>query len=220
MKYLIKSNVYYLVAFLCFGILSLVAIFIGEKGDLILLLEETRNDSWTIGFKIITFFGEAWAFLCAILIMIFISYRRAVYIAFAGIISIPIIQSLKSVFAHPRPIRYFEMAGSPDLFSRIEGVDWLTGMNSFPSGHTAAAFVLFSIIGLTAKNKTLGAFWLIPAISAGASRIYLRHHFLEDVLLGACLGLMIAYFTIILLQKPSKKWFTSESILAGKNKMA
>lgn len=70
--------------------------------------------------------------------------------------------------------------------------------NSFPSGHTAAAFAFFIFVSfvLLRKRLALQILTALCAVGVGYSRMYLSQHFLEDVVFGACLGLiafLIAY---------------------------
>ena len=71
----------------------------------------------------------------------------------------------------------------------IDGVEVITGVSSFPSGHTLSAFALFGIIAMIYTEKR----WLALScfvISAGValSRVYLGHHFLKDIVFGAFCG--------------------------------
>ncbi len=67
---------------------------------------------------------------------------------------------------------------------------------SFPSGHTAAAFVMATLT--TAFYPDIGApAWLL-ASAIGASRIVLRVHFPTDTLAGALLGTASALAAIAL----------------------
>lgn len=57
---------------------------------------------------------------------------------------------------------------------------------SFPSGHTAAAFVLLTLLWLQAGFLAL---WLLPwALLVGWSRVWLGVHFPGDIMAGIALG--------------------------------
>ncbi len=77
-----------------------------------------------------------------------------------------------------------------DLFRTIPeefGMNQLTN-NSFPSGHTTAAFTLFCLIAILSKKRSMGLFYGIIAVIIGYSRVYLSQHFFEDILAGATIG--------------------------------
>jgi undecaprenyl-diphosphatase len=59
---------------------------------------------------------------------------------------------------------------------------------SFPSGHTAAAFVMVSILGSFYPVLLLPL--VILASFIGISRVYLGVHYPSDVLAGAILGIV------------------------------
>lgn len=76
--------------------------------------------------------------------------------------------------------------------------------NSFPSGHTTAAFTFFAFasLALFRENKIMQFFMALFAILVGYSRMYLSQHFLEDVVTGAVLGIFtyfVAYWIVSLL---------------------
>ncbi len=75
---------------------------------------------------------------------------------------------------------------------------------SFPSGHTAAASALFSMILLPDIFETLNTkkykwiFWTVPAVytvCVGFSRILMGAHYLSDVVAGGFIGFGIATLT-------------------------
>jgi undecaprenyl-diphosphatase len=57
---------------------------------------------------------------------------------------------------------------------------------SFPSGHSAAAMAL--AVSTLLQNPLIGAATLAVALGVGASRVYLRVHYVTDVVVGQALG--------------------------------
>ena len=81
----------------------------------------------------------------------------------------------------------------PRPFQKLEGLAGLIMPGdrfSFPSGHTAAAFVIASLIGFCYPAAQVPA--CLWASIVGFSRIYLGVHYPTDVLAGACLGTLSA----------------------------
>lgn len=99
---------------------------------------------------------------------------------FSGIVS----QLIKHLVHAPRPHAIISNAEYPYF---IEGVT-LSGMNSFPSGHTTSVFALAVLLALNTTDKRISLIYLITAIITGYSRIYLGQHFLADVTTGALIG--------------------------------
>jgi membrane-associated phospholipid phosphatase len=62
--------------------------------------------------------------------------------------------------------------------------------HSFPSGHTCAAFSLFTFLSLlaSARYQPLGLLFFILAALVGYTRMYLAAHFFADVYAGSILG--------------------------------
>lgn len=103
---------------------------------------------------------------------------------FSGIVS----QVIKHLVHAPRPHAIITNAAYPYF---IEGVT-LSGMNSFPSGHTTSVFALAVLLALNTTDKRISLIYLITAIITGYSRIYLGQHFLADVTTGALIGTLSA----------------------------
>lgn len=73
----------------------------------------------------------------------------------------------------------------------MEGFQTLTRSsdpNSFPSGHTCAAFAFAAAIWVATPNKKIRAAALIVAALMGLSRLYVGVHFPSDVLAGVVIG--------------------------------
>ena len=107
--------------------------------------------------------------------------RRAGYAGLiAWAVSTIVVQLGKELWNRPRPVLVLHdvrMVCDP-LFS-----------NSFPSGHTSAAFAVAVACSMFIPRL---AFILIPlAIAVGISRVYVGAHFPLDVAFGAVLGTII-----------------------------
>lgn len=63
-------------------------------------------------------------------------------------------------------------------------------MNSFPSGHTCAAFAFAAALCAVLPQKWAKAAALIAAALMGFSRLYVGVHFPTDVLAGAAIGIV------------------------------
>lgn len=128
-------------------------------------------------------------FLVAIGLLL-ILLKRKYWLVVLLCLTIPslITQLLKhQVFAHHfRPS--LAMKDIPNLYF-VEGVK-MNQYNSFPSGHTTAAFSLYTLIALMISGKRFGFVWPLIAALVGLSRVYLLQHFWEDILAGAIVGLL------------------------------
>jgi len=108
-------------------------------------------------------------------------------------------QAIKSWVNAPRPLNYFKEA--PWIHTAPE---WERLMErSFPSGHTCAAFCLFTFLAmiLVPRYKWLGLPLFLLALAVGYSRIYLAAHFFLDVYVGSLIG---TFFTILVLRLMDK----------------
>ncbi len=106
----------------------------------------------------------------------------------AFVIELPVYWTLKNSFKRRRPE---ELSGLLPTF--ITPSD----RYSLPSGHTAAAFLMATLVEHFFPQLGVGAlFW---AGSIGAARIFLGVHFFTDIVIGALLGSLCAEFAIIII---------------------
>ncbi len=87
--------------------------------------------------------------------------------------------TLKPLVSRPRPWVVME-----DFVTLVTSSD----LNSFPSGHTCAAFAFAVALCVTLPQKWAKAAALIAASLMGVSRLYVGVHFPSDVLAGALVG--------------------------------
>jgi membrane-associated phospholipid phosphatase len=101
-------------------------------------------------------------------------------LAAAGIIC----NIIKYIFGVARPKYYFF-----EGFERVDFFNALHKANSFPSGHTQAAFTLAILLAIYVNKYH----WIIFTIASlmGISRIFMSMHFPSDILFGAYLGSLV-----------------------------
>lgn len=203
------------VGLLTFAILTLI---LGELGEHIangapLTLTDVRLSAWldanrspslTTALRIATELGATWwAISTAILFGLYLISRRRFYWLAAVWLSVfggmLLNLQLKSVFQRARP-------------SFSNPVLSLTGY-SFPSGHTMAATVLYTVLGAYLLTKVrrgparvlviIAAAFLI--IIVGFSRIYLGAHYLSDVLGAMAEGLAWSSLCLTLFHSASQR---------------
>lgn len=151
-----------------------------------------HNKKVDIFMKIITFLGDyGLIWLSVILYLILNNYNqqaKATIIALiATIFSNELV--LKNCFKRARPAhknKYDNMViNVPKSFS-------------FPSGHTATAFSVVATT-YTLCDKPIFIISLVSATLIAFSRVYLRVHYLSDVIAGALLGSTISHIVITLI---------------------
>src|SRR6201991_3822115 len=140
-------------------------------------------------FVCLTFLGRGP--FSVIIIALFLGMRRwseSCQLLASFLLSALLAKILKNIFSMPRPKQFFA-PGQYAFF--IDGVTH-TGFASFPSGHSTSVFALATILALLEKNKKTNVAYLFGAVAVGYSRIYLGQHFLNDVLMGASIGMLTA----------------------------
>ncbi|MBL0055758.1 MAG: phosphatase PAP2 family protein [Chitinophagaceae bacterium] len=139
-----------------------------------------------------TFLGDGIFALCLPAYLYFHAKKKNLSLAylFAFILSGLAIQVIKNLYT----------VDDPGLF--IESGRYMMShqqQNGYPSGHTATAFAIATVLIHSHKTKK----WQLPALLGAAlvgySRIYLAHHDLSEILIGAgigCFSGMTAYLII------------------------
>ena len=200
---IIQKNIFYLRAYLVFFTVLFIFIVNTEQLDATLFFNAHRTEGGDFFFKWITLLGEAYPFIVLTFYFLFKKQRpTALKMAIVGILVLIPIGILKELFAYDRPATILENMGLLSGFHFVKGVEILRGATSFPSGHTAGAFAIWSILAFQfSRNKTLQLVCLLTAIIVGISRVYLAQHFPQDVLFGSAIGMATGLFIEYLIEK-------------------
>jgi hypothetical protein len=92
---------------------------------------------------------------------------------------------LKEATDRRRPFEKAALEEDPDFPSEFD---------SFPSGHSSAAFAVFTVLAeQDPENRRL---YKGIAITVAVSRVYLEKHYISDVVVGALIGEFVARYTV------------------------
>ena len=130
-----------------------------------------------------------------LLIYAFIRKNRALinvcvaYLATQVVFSLGVVRLLKVVLGRARPGHGSEFTFFSTHFR----------YNSFPSGHSADAFVSGVFLYYLLKNSKYAGYRFFPLIYAfliGISRVFISSHYPSDVAAGMAIGILGAWFSI------------------------
>ncbi|MGB0432323.1 MAG: phosphatase PAP2 family protein, partial [Bacteroidia bacterium] len=146
----IAQNAWFIIPFLIFQVVSLYIVPFGNKNELFLKLHPLHNSFTDIFFKMASGMVEWWGWVFAAILSLFIKVRYGIYAVFTLLLSGLWTLILKhKVFADQmRPS--FNIDHS--LLQLVDGVDLHTH-HSFPSGHTIAAFSIFTVLTVIISKK-------------------------------------------------------------------
>jgi membrane-associated phospholipid phosphatase len=182
---LLRKNAYFFLPFLLWVIAGGVLFGKFTKEELFLSVNQAHTPWADVLVTGITYLGDGISFAILLVVLLIMKKYRLFLMGLSSFLLITIIvQIVKHGLNEPRPMTYFEDN------SIIHTVSWVAvhGSNSFPSGHTAGAFGMFSFLAIITSNKRLGMLFFALALAAAHSRLYLAQHFYEDVYVGSIIG--------------------------------
>lgn len=194
-QHISRFKTFYVVVLL-FILAGLSLMLVLPKGALILALNGNNSDFFDVFFKYATWLGEWFG---GVLVAILILFGRQLKYFYIYLIAI----AISSLSAQLLKTQIFDNAGRPsseyaEQIHQVEGVE-LHKHYSFPSGHTTAAFCIFSILAFSSGQRRWQIISALIACLVGISRMYLGQHYLMDVVAGAVLGTMVATITTVIL---------------------
>ena len=188
MKRLNGAWIAYGIVFILFEIVLGRYIAVFDRFDQMRIVNNWHAFKLDYLFRAFTFAGEL---LIPILVLILFVYKKRAWVKpflFSYAVSTLVVQGLKHlVFPGAlRPYAYFKAVDIP--WYLVPGVE-MNEYNSFPSGHTAAAWFCFVWIALFINKRWAGFAMGLLACGVGISRVYLFQHFPVDVAFGAFIGI-------------------------------
>ena len=172
-----------------------IAVLLYSREEVHLWLNSRHNPIADSLFKGWSYLGEGWVLvLLSLLLLLLYRIRTGLTVLACYLLPGIAAQLVKLLLFRntPRPLKYFELKGLASELPLVPGVEvhlW----NSFPSGHTAAAFGVLFGISLFLRSRILQFLLFLAGLGVAYSRIYLSQHFLIDTLGGAVLGLAGGY---------------------------
>ncbi len=150
--------------------------------------ESLRNPLLTPFFLFITALGDELFYIAAVAFFYWVWDKRlAIKLAMGITMSSYLNSFLKLLIKSPRPYA----STNPEehwIGVNVEEYKQTMGM---PSGHAQGSVTFWGILAYELKNKKFWIFAIIIVLLIGISRLYLAVHFLEDVIVGWILGIII-----------------------------
>jgi len=185
---ILKDNRLLLTGYLVLLIAGLIPVLMYSKTDVHLFINQFHSAFLDVFYKYITHLGSGVTTVIIGIILLSFSIRYSFILLASGAVSGIVVQFFKHiVFPNmDRPVRFFETIAELNLVQGIELYKDFT----FPSGHAANAFVIFTMLAMISKRNWVKLCLMICAWIIAFSRVYLSQHFLEDILFGSILGIL------------------------------
>lgn len=195
------------------------------KTELHLLLNAHHTSFQDTFFKYYSVLAEWPLYVLALLPLLWKKTKMTIFFAMCELTGGAILQILKHIISHDRPVSVFEQYQDMTL-PLVQGVT-MYHSNSFPSGHASTFFMFCTCLVIilayhySKRDKphdtrarilfNISLLLLLALAVIGAySRVYLSQHFLSDVCVGSLIGFttpfLMFYFCrskILKLQTPS-----------------
>lgn len=193
----LKKNAIFLFLYSLTSVLIFVSKLNFTKEKLHLLLTSRHSSFSDSFFSIITNIGDGVFVIIAGVLLAFYKVKNGLLIVSSFLLTGLVVQILKN-YVFPDARRPFLHFQNPDILHQVKDVN-IHIHNSFPSGHTASAFVLFFSLSLLTYRKYIQIIFFILAALVSYSRVYLSQHFVEDIWAGSAIAILITtllYFII------------------------
>jgi len=142
------------------------------------------------------FFGGYFGYVLVFLLLLFLVKNfRKYWRMVASALSAAILARLVIV----EIIRYFLPKPRPFIENHVNLLLDHLNQSAFPSGHAAFYFAIATVVYFA--NKKTGIFFLIASFLISLSRVFAGIHWPSDILVGAIIGTLSAFFILRSFQK-------------------
>lgn len=195
----------YMIPVLAFWIAGLGVNLALAPGEELFWFNPYRIEPLNSFFKWATRLGEYPVFIAFGVPVLLLRPRAGIFLLLTGLLISPVSYISKDQIAKDRPITWVRDGGRIGELVVVPGETLNGGQTSFPSGHTMAAFGMFSALTvLFGKSRPgLGFIFAFLSILTAISRMFLVQHFLSDVIGGSLVGLMIAELARVVVYAPA-----------------
>lgn len=220
MKEFLKNNRVYLVIYLItLIVLAYVLLNHGKVQIHQHINSIVGNELANTFFKYITHIGDGIFAIVLSLVVLWFNVKKGLYLLLSYASASACTAILKTfVFIKVwRPSFVFQYFVHEDL-NVVSGVDLHIG-NSFPSGHSTAAFAIFMSLLFITHNQLYKSIFFVLALLAAFSRTYLSQHWLVDIYVGSIIGAgfsMLMYVVFYQKQLSSKLNVTLPELISSK----
>jgi membrane-associated phospholipid phosphatase len=165
-----------------------------------------RNVFLTRLFVAASFFGSA-AFYILLTSFLFVAWdkRQAIRLSVLILLTILTNDALKIFIKNPRPFieqgTYRQKWAVSPRDATVLATEYST-----PSGHAMGSSAFYSYVFTLVKNRFVRVILVVAVVLIGASRPYLGVHYVEDVLLGWLVGLILACGAIRYIAQLAEIW--------------
>ncbi len=211
----LKNNLFFLIPYVIILLTSGFVLVIYSKPDIHIWLNSHNSGFSDWVFSHVTFLGDGIFVILIGFLLLFYSFRPAVFLLTAYLSTGLVVQILKRFFFADcqRPVKYFHDTVQLHL---VDGVRLLNG-HSFPSGHSASAFALFLSIAIISRNRYIQIICFILAFAVAYSRVYLSQHFLGDIYAGSLIGVIGTLALYPVFYSKDRSWHQKSFLKFGKN---
>jgi membrane-associated phospholipid phosphatase len=191
---IIQQNKLYFTAYFILFLTIFMWQFRHDMLDAFFIFSNNRSPFGDAFFRNWTRLGEEYPFIIFAIFFLIIGEKAWTWqFIVGGLVVLSVSLGFKELFSVPRPMVILESLGRLSDMKFVEGVDVLKGSTSFPSGHSAGAFCVWSLLAFRfTGNYFAQILFLLTAFLVGVSRVYLIQHFPEDTLFGSAIGLTTA----------------------------
>jgi membrane-associated phospholipid phosphatase len=159
-------------------------------------LADHRDPILTKFFLFMTFLGEVNGYILIVtLVYVMFDKSLGVRLAVVLLLTMTLNHVLKIIVKNPRPFiregTYLQKWAVPADYAKELATEYST-----PSGHAMAAGAFYGYLYACVRNWYVRAIAIFALIFVGLSRPYLGVHYLEDILIGWPIGLLVAWIAV------------------------